>query len=331
MTLRCVLFAFAVIVPLAVDASVFSRFEREILSSIKCPVPAALPVLSASFVQHPVLSPPYSVPSFELLSVPPEPSHAVFSLQLPGRDRLSAGDSASESLAAVFLSGNVLPASGGIQAARVLPVFVPVSPPVCNGDAIYGRLVFEGIRDGLINPRLPSSRAPLAAFLLHPGPINRDDIFAALLGTFPGHNMPERIKAAEAWASASAGADAEREIAVFSIRRLFLDGNYDAAVAKADSVAARFPEVAARANLVKALSLAQSGDYDTASRTLALFENDPDFASDRAEIRFMQAWIAIQKDCRADAAAILRSIIADHPRSPFAERSRQALSLLEEN
>ena len=199
------------------------------------------------------------------------------------------------------------PAPGGAQSARLLSLSVPLAPPSCDAAAINGRLVFEGIRDGLVNPRLPSSRAPLAALLPSPGRHARDDVFAALLATFPGPDAPARIKAAEAWA-ATCGDDAvEREIAFLSVRRLFLDGRHGLAVAKADSVAARFPDLAGRAGVVKAFALAQSGDCAAAARTLSRFEKDPRFLADRAEIRFMQAWIAIEEDHRADAASILRA------------------------
>ena len=359
-----------VLLPLLLAASaaggeaVFVRFERELLASIERPaeIPAtrlsiaapALPPLGGrspaiSALTIPAPPPGPSAPSFDVRSPVPPPAPPISAIDVrspapppappipsfgvpppvvarPPAFRTAALLSSLEAPPPLRRPPDVS-ASRLCAVQNLAPALLAPSPDV---GAIRGRLVFEGVRDGQLDPRLPSSRLPLAVLAANPGRFRRDDVFLALLKTFPGADAPSRIAAAEAWAAEQDGAVA-REVSLLAVRRHFLDGRYGQAVAGADRVAARFPDIAGRANLVKAFALAQSGDYAAASSILASAADDPRFASDRAEIRFMQAWIAIEEDRRGDASAILRRILADHPWSPFAPRARQALALLEED
>ncbi|MGI6495521.1 MAG: tetratricopeptide repeat protein [Kiritimatiellia bacterium] len=307
----------AVLLPAAGAAAVFARFERQLLASLERPGAVRrlpdIPLPAAPAADFPV-------PDLPRMAPPPPPA---------GLPAIRAFPVAPPPVRASAPPAGIAPPPPPLGPRSALPADLGIRPPPAIAAAAGGRLLFEGIRDGLVDPRLPSSREPLAALLLDPGRFSRDDVFAALLGTFPGPDAPSRLAALERWAAGRDGTLAG-EIAIQSARRHFLDGRFGLAAEQADSAAERFPALAGRARLVKAFALAQAGDFGRASETLAEAEADPGLLADRPEIRFMQAWIAIEEDRRGDAAALLRRILSDHPGSPFAGRARRALALLEE-
>jgi len=254
-----------------------------------------------------------------------------------------------------FLTGPVftdLAAPGLPTAANALPLDGGFTAPVPGADGAYplirpqvalpfigvtqehaermmSRLVLTGVMDGSLIPRSPEWRPYLAYLLDRPDTRDPDTVFSLLLAGCAGNAAPARIALAQGWARDHDGGRFSGAVDLFAARHFFFLSDYPEAIRRAKLVAERHPGLAVKALLLHALSEAHSGNAKAASAVIRnILDAHPD-SPEIPEIRYMEAWLALQALQAADAKRMLAAIIADYPRTPTAEKAAKMLTTLE--
>lgn len=207
--------------------------------------------------------------------------------------------------------------------------------PLCGMDraravATMTRMVVEGLLDGSLDPRSPQWRPQLADLIANPTKnINPDTVFQLLLAGCEGIDDSARMTVAENWARRFDSGKYQGEVTYAGARYLFNSGNYAETVSRCAAVEKSTPVLAVRAMLLRALSEAYAGDMKQSHRTLAAIKKNHSESPEMPEVRYMEAWLALQEMREDEAKAILKSIVHNTPKSTAATKAAKILESLE--
>jgi len=198
-----------------------------------------------------------------------------------------------------------------------------------HAERMMSRLVLAGLMDGSLNPRSPEWRPHLAHLLERPETRDPDTVFSLLLAGCAGNADPARLALAQRWAREHEGGRFSGAIDLFAARYFFFLGNYPEAIRRARLTAEAHPGLAVKALLLNALAEAHAGNAKAASAVIrTILDTHPD-SPEIPEIRYMEAWLALQSLQTADAKKMLAAIIADYPNTPTAGKAANMLATLE--
>lgn len=193
-------------------------------------------------------------------------------------------------------------------------------------ESAESRLVFEGLDNGTLSPRLPKWRPTLLDMLSgrRPAP-DFDRAFEFLLATFPGNDSAAKTSALLKWTRTLPRAKDSADVYRALTRHYIAAGEYDLAVQAAGAMEAFWGGYRPNALYLKGHAHAFAGRFTEARRCLddALALN-PAGAS-LARILYLQAWMLLQDGDTKAAAAILRDIVSRHPSTKYARQARQIL------
>ena len=246
-----------------------------------------------------------------------------------------------------FLSGSGdLPLRG---AALTLPAIPPgnassAAPPLrgaalalpavgmaqARARLVAAKLVLDSLLDGSLDAKSPEWRPHLAWLMETPEAGAAPEIvFSLLLAGCEGVDDGARMTVAENWARRHDGGRFSGAVAYACARHLFNSGHYDQAAARCAAIAQADAAFAVRAMLLKILSEAYAGDLALAKRTLGEAKSRHADSPEMPELRYLEAWIALQEMRLVEAKAILGAIVRDTPAAPAAAKATQVLESLE--
>lgn len=202
-------------------------------------------------------------------------------------------------------------------------------PRLAALESAESRLVFEGLDDGTLSPRLPKWRPFLLDMLAgrRPAP-DFDRAFSLLLATFPGSDTAAKTSALLKWVRELPCEKDSADVCRALTRSYIAAGEYDLAIQAADTMEAFWGGYRPNALYLKGHAHAFAGRFAEARRCLddALALN-PTGAS-LARILYLQAWMLLQEGDTSTAAAILKDIVSRHPATKYARQARQILEWL---
>jgi len=283
------------------------------------------PFLATALPPPPSLLPPVPAAAFSGLMPLDFFAGPVFSglpaIGLP----LAAGD--------LMLEGGFtapVPGAGGAYPLISPQVALPaIGVTAEHAERMMSRLVLAGLMDGSLNPRSPEWRPHLAHLLERPETRDPDTVFSLLLAGCAGNADPARLALAQRWAREHEGGRFSGAVDLFAARYFFFLGNYPEAIRRARLTAEAHPGLAVKALLLNALAEAHAGNAKAASSVIrTILDTHPD-SPEIPEIRYMEAWLALQALQTADAKKMLAAIIADYPNTPTAGKASNMLATLE--
>ena len=223
-----------------------------------------------------------------------------------------------------------MPGEEGVCPLKNPPIVLPsVGITTEHAQQIQTRIVYSGLMDGSLNPRSPEWRPYLASMLDKPETKNPDSIFSLILAGCAGNAEPARIALAQKWAQEHENGRFSGTMDFFVARHYFLSASYPEAIRRAGLVAKQHPELAVKALLLNALAEAHNGKTKNASSIIKdILKKYPD-SPDIPEIRYMEAWLALQEWRNEEAKKLLKAIVADYPSTPTATKAEQMLTTLE--
>ena len=224
-----------------------------------------------------------------------------------------------------------VPGAGGDYPLKRPQVALPVAGLTAEQwERAMARLVLEGLTDGSLNPRSPEWRPYLASMLGRPETRDPDTVFSLILAGCAGNADPARLALAQKWAQEHEGGRFSGTVDLFAARHFFFLGSYPEAIRRAGLVAKQHPGLAVNALLLTALAEAHSGNTAAAAATVRNVLNAYPDSPDIPEIRYMEAWLALQDRQAEDAKRLLAAIVADYPRTPTATKAAKMLATLED-
>lgn len=194
------------------------------------------------------------------------------------------------------------------------------------------KMVVEGLLDGSLDPSDAQWRPHLAHLMASPESVaSYDTLYKLFIAGCGSGSESEKIEVAEKWASRYDSGKYAGEIAFSAARRCFNSGDYAGASSLCDTIIKVNPGLAVRAMLLKALASAYAGNATLAQSIIIEAKNKYPDSPEMPEVRYMEAWMALQAAREDDAAAILNGILRDTPDAPAAEKARRILATLEGN
>ena len=191
------------------------------------------------------------------------------------------------------------------------------------------KIVFEGLLDGTLDSTKPEWRPHLACLLSNPQRLNPDTIFSLLVTTCEGVDDSARLAHLEKWSREYETGQYAGTILFFCAQRFFNAGDYRETSTRCTIIEKDYPELAVRALLLRALSEAYAGDMKKAHAILDTITSGHPDSPDLPEVRYMEAWLALQEMHEESAKAILKSITYNYPDSPAATKAATILNSLE--
>jgi len=237
---------------------------------------------------------------------------------------------------AVSQTAEVLPKyRTGIEASRMYAsalthaqIGMPIAPEKVA--SIRMNVIYSGLVDGTFNLRSPEWRPYLAYMIENPERRDPDTIFGLMLVGCAGNNDTARIALALKWSKEFEDGRYAGAVEYYTARYAFLSGSYKEAILRCRDIAKNYPPYVVKAMLLEALSAAHLSDTKTAHAVLSkIIEEYPD-SPDIPEVRYMEAWIAVEEMRDDDAKVILGNIVSNYPGTPTARKARQMLQSLNE-
>ncbi len=224
--------------------------------------------------------------------------------------------------------GNASSAASPLRgAALALPV---VGMAQARARLVAAKLVLDSLLDGSLDAKSPEWRPHLAWLMETPeAGAAPEVVFSLLLTGCEGVDDGARMTVAENWARRHDGGRFSGAVAYACARHLFNSGLYDQAAARCVAIAQADAAFAVRAMLLKILSEAYAGDLALAKRTLGEAKSRHADSPEMPELRYLEAWIALQEMRLVEAKAILGAIVRDTPAAPAAAKATQVLESLE--
>ena len=222
-----------------------------------------------------------------------------------------------------------LPNTGGPSPWGFSPTLLPTVGVTREfAESLQARMAYDGIMDSSLNPRNPELRPHLAHLLGSPGRLDPDAVFALILSGCAGSTESARIELAQKWAREYEDGRFSGIIDLHATRYYFFLGNYPETIRRAGLVSEQHPDLTVKAMLLRVLAEAHTGKIKEAAGIIRdIAQKYPD-SPDLPEIRYMEAWLALQDWQTEDAKNVLMSIIRDYPRTPTAAKAEKMLTAL---
>lgn len=194
---------------------------------------------------------------------------------------------------------------------------------------LLSNIVLSGLLDGSLNSSNPEWRPHLAHLLENPKTKDADTVFSLLLAACADNTDMVKMMRALEWAEAHESGRFFGIIRYFCARRHFLNGDYEQALSFCVLIERDNPAHTVKAMLLRALTLAHKGDTKGAHAVLTAIDTDYPESDEIPEVRYMEAWLALQDMREDEAKTILKAIITNHPRTSAAWRADRILKSLE--
>lgn len=195
--------------------------------------------------------------------------------------------------------------------------------------AILARMVFDGLCDGSLQPRLAKWRPWLLDMLTGRLPVRDfDRAFDLLLGTFPGSDDGTRALAVQKWAAGLSDTIDSADVFRALTRHYIASGEYDLAIGAADAMVGYHAGYLPNALYLKGHSHAFAGRFTEARQCLVEALALRPSGAARARILYLQAWILLQEGETSTAVKILKDVVAKHPSTKYARQARTILDSL---
>ena len=199
-------------------------------------------------------------------------------------------------------------------------------------DGIRAGLVFDGLCDGSLSPRMQEWRPPLLDMLAGRVPAKDfDRAFDLLLGTFPGSDSEAKTAALLKWAEGLPEARDAADICRALTRHYIAAGECELAIAAADSMLRYHAGYLPNALYLKGHALAFAGRFDESRRLLVEALSLKPVGASRARILYLQAWMLVQDGDTAAASKLLEEIASAHAATKYARQARAILDSLGES
>ena len=199
-------------------------------------------------------------------------------------------------------------------------------------DGIRAGLVFDGLCDGSLSPRMQEWRPPLLDMLAGRVPAKDfDRAFDLLLGTFPGSDSEAKTSALMKWAAGLSDARDAADVCRALTRHYIAAGECELAIAAADSMLRYHAGYLPNALYLKGHALAFAGRFDEARLMLGEALALKPAGAARARILYLQAWMLVQDGDTAAASKLLGEIASAHAATKYARQARAILDSLGES
>lgn len=199
-------------------------------------------------------------------------------------------------------------------------------------DGIRAGLVFDGLCDGSLSPRMQEWRPALLDMLAGRVPAKDfDRAFDLLLGTFPGSDSEAKTSALMKWAAGLSDARDAADVCRALTRHYIAAGECELAVAAADTMVRHYAGYLPNALYLKGHALAFAGRFDEARLMLGEALALKPAGAARARILYLQAWMLVQDGDAAAASRLLEEIASAHAATKYARQARAILDSLGES
>lgn len=199
-------------------------------------------------------------------------------------------------------------------------------------DGIRAGLVFDGLCDGSLSPRMQEWRPALLDMLAGRVPAKDfDRAFDLLLGTFPGSDSEAKTSALMKWAAGLSDARDAADVCRALTRHYIAAGECELAVAAADTMVRHYAGYLPNALYLKGHALAFAGRFDEARLMLGEALALKPAGAARARILYLQAWMLVQDGDTAAASRLLEEIASAHAATKYARQARAILDSLGES